>query len=73
MSNRISWSREFETWIVEVNLSTFAFVSKQAAEKFLDDFENSRERMFVDQDETESAIGCCESHSTNCRCKKTRE
>lgn len=73
MSNRVSWSREFETWVVEVNLSTFAFVSKSAAEQFLDDFENGRERMFVDQDEPEPGIGCNQTHSANCRKQKNED
>ena len=68
MSNRISYSRKFETWVVEVNLSTFAFSSKQAAEQFLDDLENGRERMFVDELEQESeGIGHLETHSEICR------
>ena len=43
VENPIYWSTEFQTWIVEVNLSHFAFVSKQAAEDFLDALENGPE------------------------------
>lgn len=67
MSNRIFWSREFQTWVVEVNLSQFAFISKKAAEDFLDAFENGVERDFVDDDELEPGIGHKETHSTKCQ------
>ena len=58
MSNRVFWSREFSTWIVEVNLARFAFVSKKAADQFLDDMENKRERMFFDELDEESDEIC---------------
>lgn len=68
MSNRIFYSQQFETWVVEVNLSTFAFESKQAAEQFLDDLENGRYRMFVDELEQESeGIRHLKTHSEICR------
>ena len=68
MSNRVFWSREFSTWIVEVNLARFAFVSKKAADQFLDDMENKRERMFFDElDEESEEIGHLETHSESCR------
>lgn len=70
MENRISWSAEFSTWVVHVNLSTFAFKSKQSAENFLDAFENGREEFFSDDDELEPGIGCKETHSKNCRCDR---
>lgn len=66
MSKRVTWSEKFGTWIVEVNLSTFAFESKEAATQFLDDVENSREVMFVDE-ELEPGIGHDETHSKNCQ------
>lgn len=73
MENQISWSSEFETWVVRVNLSTFAFKSKQSAESFLDAFENGREEFFSDDDdELEPGIGHNETHSKNCRCDRRK-
>jgi hypothetical protein len=78
MSNRISYSQQFETWVVEANLSTFAFESKHAAERFLDDLENRRERMFVDElgnETNETREKNCNRSGRVCECStncKTR-
>lgn len=53
--NRVYYSIEFETWVVQLNLSEFAFVSKSAAQEFLDAFENGRIRV-CDDDTVEIVI-----------------